>query len=645
MENYQPQTSGGINAFFQNVRLQYLFLALTALLFYGNTFWNEYAVDDDIVIAGNKYTVKGLKGLPKIFLTDSFEGYFNEKVDLLPGGRYRPLSIATFAVEYQFWKANPAASHVVNVGLYIFSLVVLLALLRRFIFPNNPIAAFLAVFLFAIHPVHTEAVTNLKGRDEVLSLLCLAGSLYYLLHFAEKEKLTPDKPEWGTLGASLFCYYLALLAKENGLVFIALVPLTLYYFTGLTAKRTLVLTGLFAACVAVYIVQRIAIIGLHLENSPDVLNNAYLFASPVERSATMIYLLGYYIRLTFFPHPLSWDYSYKAFDYQDFSSPWFWVAFVGQAALFLWAVWAARRKNIVAYGVLFYFISISIVSGIINIGGAFIGDRFTYQASLGFAIAVAALLTYVRSTQIIAALLAPITLAAGYKTITRNAEWKNNETLYPVDVLAVPNSAKTNHGAGWAYKNISQKTEDPILQKKYLKQSEQYLKKSLSITPEATETLYEMALVQHLQNRYAEAEKYYLKVLKLFPDYPECKPNLAQLYSTQSNNIYARYKNSQPPLDSLRYFLSKQLEFAPDNPSVWANLGIVTALDGDHRKAITCFQRALVLAPTNAENWYNQAQCYLRLNDKTEAINNYKRCLKLNPQHARARAMLTELEK
>lgn len=630
--------------FFRQYRWQVGVLALIVVLFYGNTVANEYAVDDDIVIAGNKYTVKGFKGIPKILATDSFEGYFGEKLDLLPGGRYRPLSIITFAIEYQFWKAKPAMSHAVNVLLYVGCVILVFQLLRRYFFPDNAALAFWASFIFAIHPIHIEAVTNLKGRDEILSLILLVASLYALFKFSKPEDAR-QAPKPLYLGLSLFCYYLALLAKENGLVFIAIIPLSLYYFTALNFKEITKLSLLFVGALAVYLVQRFAVIGLYLQDSTDVLNNAYLYASPIEKFMTQMYSLGYYIRLLFYPHPQSWDYSYQAFEYQDLSSVWAWGALVGQGVVFLAALYFAKRKNIIAFGILFYFISISIVSGIINIGGVFIGDRFLFQASLGFAIALAALLARLPKPSLVAGLLFPLTCLAGYKTIVRNAEWKNNKTLYPIDVVSMPNSAKTNHGAGWAYKELSQdvKAKQPNLEKQYLAKAEQYLQKALKLTPGAVEVLNDIAIVMHLSGRLTEAEKYYLAVLKDYPDYPEVKPNLSLIYSTFANQIYKRYEGQQPPLDSLRYYLDRQLKYAPDNAAGWANYGIICALSKDYQKAIECFQHSLVLNPGNAENWYNIAQCHANINDLAEARANYKRCLKLNPQHIKAKAELERI--
>ncbi len=92
-----------------------------AMLLYANTTWNEYAVDDTIVITKNTLTTQGLKGIPKIMTTDAFYGFFGEGYKLVEGGRYRPLSIVTFAIEYEFLGLNPHFSHFINILLFALS--------------------------------------------------------------------------------------------------------------------------------------------------------------------------------------------------------------------------------------------------------------------------------------------------------------------------------------------------------------------------------------------------------------------------------------------------------------------------------------------------------------------------------------------
>ncbi|HTB30454.1 MAG TPA: hypothetical protein VK808_00410, partial [Bacteroidia bacterium] len=86
-------------------KIKFAILCIVTLCFYANTFTNGYALDDEAVIQRNDYVQKGFAGIGKIFSTDAYDCYYrqNSSNQHLSGGRYRPLSIALFAIEHQLW--------------------------------------------------------------------------------------------------------------------------------------------------------------------------------------------------------------------------------------------------------------------------------------------------------------------------------------------------------------------------------------------------------------------------------------------------------------------------------------------------------------------------------------------------------------
>src|ERR1019366_2674286 len=182
-------------------------------MLYGNTLWNKFAIDDTIVLTDNKFTKKGLNGLKDHFTHDMFEGFFGERgARLVSGGRYRPLSMASLTLEYELMRKlrhdpraeindknvimggeadpylNPYLSHGINIILFGLTCMVLYYLLQQVIpakyGAKSALGAyglglpFFATLLYAAHPMHTEAVANIKGRDEVM---CMLFSLLSLL--------------------------------------------------------------------------------------------------------------------------------------------------------------------------------------------------------------------------------------------------------------------------------------------------------------------------------------------------------------------------------------------------------------------------------------------------------------------------------
>src|SRR5438477_1936557 len=131
---------------FLDLKTQCLVLVGLGLILYANTFTNRYAFDDGIVIQKNQYVQEGLAGIPKIFASDVYASFYALMgvEQQLSGGRYRPLSIATFALEQQLFGSKESVKpaddvamvrHVVNVALYILSVVLLLYFVREHILP------------------------------------------------------------------------------------------------------------------------------------------------------------------------------------------------------------------------------------------------------------------------------------------------------------------------------------------------------------------------------------------------------------------------------------------------------------------------------------------------------------------------------
>ena len=107
-------------------------LFVFGFLLYAQTVNYQYALDDKIVIISNQITTRGFDGVMDHFFYDSMDGFWAEqygidvedldKDALVAGGRYRPLSLVTYAIEYELFGENPWWSHLINALLYCFIL-------------------------------------------------------------------------------------------------------------------------------------------------------------------------------------------------------------------------------------------------------------------------------------------------------------------------------------------------------------------------------------------------------------------------------------------------------------------------------------------------------------------------------------------
>jgi tetratricopeptide (TPR) repeat protein len=628
-----------------------ILVALFAFILYVPTVNYDYALDDGVVIGENIHTQKGLKGIGALLTKDSFHGYYNfytqqhnVQYEYLPGGRYRPLSIITFAIEHSLWGDKPGISHFINVLLYGLTGLVLFYWLYRYV--ASFWIALLAALLFIAHPTHTEVVANIKGRDEILSFLLLILTLIFALK--NQEKLKKYKL-WYFL--SLLCFGLALLAKENGLMFLAILPLTLYCFGKVSSSQLLRKTLPYALIVSVYLFIRLFVTGFSLKNSTDVMNNAFLYASLGERYATIIYILGQYLKLFLFPFPLSWDYGYNQIGYRTFLEPKVGAALalnLGWLALGFWRL--RKKKDIIAYAILYYFFSMFIVSGlVVNIGGAFMAERFLYHASLGACLLLAYSLvrtlqnwTDIENKKFVLATASLYTLLCvplAVYTLKRNPVWKNNTTLFLADIEAAPNSARLLYAAGETLVNLAVRNGEDKVQRDTLLLAKPLFEKALKVHPTYADAYLWLGRVYWLQKDTASTAQYWAKAFQYEPLKPLVKQVAEQMkfIYTQKGQAALQRQNSE----QARIAFETALNFDPENHFVLFNLGMIHgAIYKQYDKSISYLQKALQINPSTPDYWYNLGVIYKEAGKTTEAQNAFKKTLQLNPNHQGAKIAL-----
>lgn len=153
---------------------------------------------------------------------------------------YRPLALATLAIDWQLWHLRPAGYHLANVLMHVLATLALLFALLRLV--DERAAAILAL-LFALHPADAEAVAWINGRSEMLAL----GFGALALWAAATER-------WLALAALLL---LAMLSKETGALF-APVAIAVAWRAGARRRAPVVAAAL---AVAVYVALRTSALG------------------------------------------------------------------------------------------------------------------------------------------------------------------------------------------------------------------------------------------------------------------------------------------------------------------------------------------------------------------------------------------------
>ncbi len=601
-------------SFLNNFWTQSFFLALICLIFYSNTFRNGYAVDDFLVIDKNEAVSRGIAGIPQLFTSDVFDSYYKRynANNRLGGGRYRPLALISYAIEQQaFGKTiHPSGKdaftsdskliyvrHVNNVLLYILSVIALLYFLRKVVFPIQPLLAFLSVLIFAIHPIHTEVVANIKSRDEILSLLFITLTLTMAYHYIERKK-------WPSLLLALLFFFLALLSKEYAVSLIVLIPLMFYVFKNLSVVNSLK-TGLpFVGVFALYLIMRYSFVPFEGGQEEDeILNNPYLLASGTQKIATEIATLLQYIKLLLFPHPLSVDYSYNQIPYNNITDLILWLSFFFHVFLIAAMVFFMRKKNVLAFAIAIYLIHLLLVSNLLFSIGATMGERLIYHSSLGFSIAVAYLIYWGYkkmkpsniATGSLAAFLLLLVVLSGIKTKARNKDWESNSTLYRKDVLATGNSAVTNANAGNAYLQLVPLQNNENAKREMLDKAMVYLNKAIAIYPGFTlayinrgNVFFQLGDLEHAKQDWDTAKQQY-------PTHPE----LPGLYASYYINSSISQFGSKGKYNEAITELNKGAALDPQNTILLFNLGYYYNMVGKKDSAIDAFQKIININPSD----------------------------------------------
>jgi protein O-mannosyl-transferase len=596
---------------FLDVKIQNLILVVLGLVFYANTFTNLYAFDDAIVIQKNTYVQEGLRGIPRIFASDVYESFYAQMgaEQQLSGGRYRPLSVATFALEQQLFGSKemvkPADDvapirHFVNVFLYILSVVFLLHLLRKHILPESPYAAFLACVIFLAHPLHTEVVANVKSRDEILSFLFIILTFIAVCRYRETRRTSQ-------LAFGLFFYFLALLSKEYAVTLIALLPLFLFVVKKETLANSLKAVLPFLAVTLLYLGLRYAIVGLgSTEENQDVLNNPYKFATHPEQWATKIAILARYLTLLFYPHPLSSDYSYNAIPYTHFNDPRVWLSLVLYASMIAVTIVLFIRRNVLAFASAFYLAHLFLVSNFVIEIGATMGERLIYHSSFGFALGIAILCGWAiqkvesekRKTLLTIAVSVGLIIPCGAIVIPRNAQWKNDTSLFLADVETVPNSVLVNGNAARAYLTLSERPENKAIAIELTKKSIPFLTKAISIHKRYLNGYLDLGVVYGKLGELEKAEECWNTAQEIYPDHPYVKANfhlLALTYHRKAMDLI-----SQDTPEAIR-LLERATRVDPGNADLWYDLGEACFRMKEFAKARAAWVKTLQLKPDYKE--------------------------------------------
>lgn len=496
------------------------------LLAYSNIFANHFVMDDyDFIV--DWPLIQNIFNLPRFFI-----GYIPPEGQ---PGIYSPLKTLFHSLTYQMFQLNPAGYHAVSLLVHLVGIffVYRIALLLT----QQPVAAFITGLLFAVHPVHVEAVTYLTASIDTLGIVFLLAAFYFYMKASSVMNSDPARST-DTGGAYGFSIILAGLAVFTHELAVSL-PLLLAWFDWVYVQRTQ--QGRFSwrrlapffIWVAVYVLLKW--INLGALNRGEYLYGHFSLTMLVVLKAWMRYLY-----VLFFPAELSFNPVLSpgifAYDEKDFAAyaalsqsvldPQVLLAVIVLAAI-AWATWRlAPRHPIVLFAVGWFFISLLPGANIIP-SSVYFAERYLYPGSVAFCLLLGYGCHYwltrqrdnpsVRMT--VYFLIFCLTVFYAGRTFLRNRDWQDQISLYESAVKTNPQSAFLRNDLGIIY-----------MQQGNVPQALVYFQSAIKLKPDEPHFYFSIEEAYSELELFDQAQAALRRAIELNPEFAEAHYNLAGLY-------------------------------------------------------------------------------------------------------------------
>lgn len=533
----------------------FLVIAICSFLQFANTLNHDYAWDDKIVILDNPDVKAGFAGLGEIWQKQHSD-YLHDQIG------YRPIVLSTFALEQEFFPMNPKIGHLMNVVYFSLLCMVILLFLQEIVPQNWRFEALLITMLFLVHPLHVEVVANIKSRDEIFQLLfSLLSILFYWKWFCSHN--------WWMLVVSVVSFVLAILSRENAIVTVGLIPLTIMVLGEGTLRQKLSdlfpVLFLMALGIAIIVLSQIGDLGkaetagMGIVYEDPALGNGLLYhqVHGIERVLNFNLVMLRYLKNFVWPVDLVYYYGYdylKVYKSTELPSI---LGLIGTVVLLILTVLGLKFRKTFAYGAIFFFIGIFPFLQQVNFMPDAMADRFVFGPSLGLSIVGVSSVGWgleklfknaeqLRRT-VARGLIVSVLGFYSFHTFQRNKAWKDNYTLFSTDIVKLEDCAK-------AHEHYAD-----VLHEKYLTTND------ASLIPDIT---------YHYQASIEISDRSYYSFMKL-------------------GSNYASFGNPEMGIQVLR----KAVELFPDKADPNFYLGSALFQQKKYSEAIPYFKKGIQYSP------------------------------------------------
>ncbi|TAM82797.1 MAG: tetratricopeptide repeat protein [Acidobacteria bacterium] len=581
-------------------------LILFAALPYLNTLLNGFVYDDNRQVLDNPY-LKNFHFLPQVFGTTVWSFVGMQGVS----NYYRPMMTFGYAVCYHVFGPLAYGFHLVNVLLHVGVVLLVFAVARR-LFKDTAVA-FLAACLFAVHPIHTEAVAW------VAAVTSLEVTFFYLLTFW--LFLCIARPHGGISPwfklAAVVSFALTIFSKEQALMLPLVAMIYEHFFRDDRAETTFLQKarryGEFWLMDLAYVLFRVEHLGAF---APQVqLSRLGWYPSVLSSLA----LAGQYLEKLFWPVKLCAYYVFHKGN--SIFDPRVLAGIAALSACLMIFVLLYRRNRTASFGFVWFFLTLAPVLDIRYLAGNVFAERYLYLPSVGFCwlMGWAGIKLWkslsARASAWRHALLATscaLGLLMAVRVVARNRDWRSDEALYSQTLKVSPRATNIRENLGvvaWNHGRISEAEKEWNI--------------ALKLNPNSPITLTNLGLVYARGKQYQLAEQYFRQAMLRKPDYTDPHLNLGSMMMDQG-----RFDEAEPQLRAAA-------ALSPLVPSCHNQLGKLYLKEGRLSEAAAQFSQS-VRAAQNFEGYEGLGDVYLQQRDLDRAGRAYAAAAEINPYDSRA---------
>ncbi|XP_030794545.1 protein O-mannosyl-transferase TMTC1 isoform X3 [Rhinopithecus roxellana] len=640
-------------------------LAGASCLCYGRSLQGEFVHDDVWAIVNNPDVRPGAPLRWSIFTNDFWGKGMAENTS---HKSYRPLCVLTFKLNIFLTGMNPFYFHAVNVILHCLVTLVLMYTCDKTVFKNRGLA-FVTALLFAVHPIHTEAVAGIVGRADVLA--CLLFLLAFLSYNRSLDQGCVGESFPSTVSPffllfSLFLGTCAMLVKETGItVFGVCLVYDLFSLSNkedksylrASSNRNFLLTMrpflkraiLVLSYVLVILYFRLWIMGGSMPLFSEQDNPASFSPYILTRFLTYSYLLAFNVWLLLAPVTLCYDWQVGSiplvetiWDMRNLATI---LLAVVMALLSLHCLAAFKRleHKEVLVGLLFLVFPFIPASNLFFRVGFVVAERVLYMPSMGYCIlfvhGLSKLCTWLNrcgaTTLIVSTVL--LLLLFSWKTVKQNEIWLSRESLFRSGVQTLPHNAKVHYNYANFLKDQGRNKEAIYHYRTALKlyprhasalnnlgtltrdtaEAKMYYQRALQLHPQHNRALFNLGNLLKSQEKKEEAITLLKDSIKYGPEFADAYSSLASLLAEQE-----RFKEAEE-------IYQAGIKNCPDSSDLHNNYGVFLVDTGLPEKAVAHYQQAIKLSPSHHVAMVNLGRLYRSLGENSMAEEWYKRALQV----------------